>query len=419
MKLSRTRFLPGLAIYLFVMVGGNGWKEALNPKSWKHSYVNFAHRYPTTELFWLHSILQFLLPQRSAVFSMPLVLIAMLCMVQSTCGARKRPVLFVVAGVAVGMIPLTSGHSFLAICMWALFVALFEFALLRPQRWERFVAKWLWFGIPVLVMGLPQCMLFIGALKMSINPIWTDYYKRGFPVKASRLFWWDSLSVFLVITVFHCWFALSERQIKFYLPSTCIFAISNFLRYQPGAMNNSKVFFACWYVIAVVCAAEFIIKLYRSRFTIFRFIAIVFVIEMSATSVCCFIQTARHTYLLLDEQSTIYSHWIDENVPLDAIALTDHHGYSPFCIAAGRTSLMSFVGWTNSLGIDSTARISLLDAMIESDFAPSLIVANGVSYAETVSWLKLNFSIGERDRNWNLVFEEGEIQAYEYIVPAF
>jgi hypothetical protein len=419
MRLSRTRFVPGLAIYLFVMAGGNGWKEALNPKSWESASVNFAHRYPIAELFWLNSILHFLLPQRSAVFSMPLVLMAMLCIVQSTSGQRKRPILFLVAGVAVGMIPFTSGHSFLAICMWVLFLAIFEFDLFRPQRWGRFIVEWLWFGIPVLVIGLPQCLMFIGAAKMSINPIWTEYYAPGFPVKATCLLWWNSLSVFVIITVFHCWFALNERQIKFYLPSICIFVISNFLRYQSGAMNNSKVFFAGWYVIAVVCAAEFIITLYRSSFAIFRFIAIVFLIEMSATSVCCFIQTARLRYLLLDEQSIIYSHWIDENVPIDAIAFTDRHGHSPFCIAAGRTSLMSFVGWTHSLGIDSTARMSLLDRIIESDFTPSLVVANGVSYAEIISWLMSNFSIGERDRNWNLVFREGRIQLYEYIVPPF
>jgi hypothetical protein len=416
MKLSRTRLVPGLAVYLFVMAGGNGWRVALDPKSWELFYVNFAHRYPIIDLFWLHSILHFLLPQRSAVFSMPLVLIAMVYIVQSTSGPRKRRILFVIAGVAVGMIPFTSGHSFLAICMWALFVAVFEFDFWSPRT---FIAKWLWFGIPVLVIGLPQCLVFIGAVQMSIKPIWTDYFLRGFSAMASRLLWWNSLSVFVTISVFHCWFALNERQIKFYLPSICIFVISNFLRYQSGAMNNTKVFFAGWYLIAVVCAAEFIIKLYRSRFTIFRFVAIVFLIEMSATSVCCFIQTARFRQLLLDEHSVVYSHWIDENVPIDAIALTDSHGYSPFCIAGGRTSLMSFVGWTNSLGIDSAERISLLKGIIEFDFPRSLVVANGISYAETLPWLELNFSIRERDWNWNLVFEAGTIRLYEYIVPTF
>jgi hypothetical protein len=256
--------------------------------------------------------------------------------------------------------------------------------------------------------------LYKKRLALSIEPIWWEYYRPGHPLYALRNMWWNSLSSFFVLALFHCWFVITRHQIRFYFPSMCVFWISHFVRYQIGAMNNSKVFFTGWFVIAVIMVAEVILKLWKS---ILRLIAIVLVMEMTAASVCCFIHTLSRPNMILSDYSIEYANWIIENVPHDAIAITDSHGYSPFCFLAGRMSFLSFIGWPASQGIDIGDRVNLSNKFQKTKYKSSLLSHLGMSYADMLREDPLNLSAN--DLNWNIVFENYWFTLREFLPPRF
>jgi hypothetical protein len=177
-------------------------------------------------------------------------------------------------------------------------------------------------------------------------------------------------------------------------------------------MNNSKIFFTGWFVIAVAMVAEVILKLWNG---FLRLMAIILVVEMSAASVCCFIHTLSRPLTLLAEPCIEYASWVIENVPYNAIAITDQSGYSPFCFLTGRMSFLSFIGWPLSQKMDISDRINLSKKFLKRNCKSSLFSHLGISYAEMLRDDPLNLSAN--DLNWNIVFQNNWYTLREFLRP--
>jgi hypothetical protein len=193
----------------------------------------------------------------------------------------------------------------------------------------------------------------------------------------------------------------------------CIFGVSNFVRYQVGAMNNSKVFFTGWFVIAVVCVAEVLLKLWNDGRVWLKGIAVLLLIEMSAASVCCFVHTILNKIVLFEGKGIEYANWVIENVPKEAVAITDLYGFSPFSVLAGRMSFLSFVGWPISQGIDVSERVNLTKRFVKGNVRGSIFESLGISYAEKYREEVLNLS--RYNWNWTEVFCNDDYTLWEFI----
>jgi hypothetical protein len=419
-RLTEHKYVPELGLFLYCVAGGSGWRHALDPVCWADSHMNFIHRWKYGDLFWLQPVLQFLLPQRSAIYSMPMVLTALICLIEGTKTVRFNRRLLGVAGVTASLIPLQSGHSFVAISMYAAFFALFGFLRAPVQTWLDSIKAWLFFGVPLLVFALPQLLIFTSdksrGLMFSVDPIWREYLNGTSPI---LLFWWASLSDFVMIAAFHAWFVLDRLQIQVYLPGFAVFAISNIVRYQVGAMNNSKVMLAVWHPFASLAVAEFIAKLWGKKGKILKVVAAIFLIEMSTSTILCCIQKPRTTRYLLPEHMQDYGFWVIENVPVDAVVLTEKWGITPVSVLAGRYSFLSFVGWTGSHGINTTEAEAVKKQINTTKCPPEFFRKHGISYAEHFRSVDRVFEIDEFDAHWQAVYVYEDTKLYQLIEDPF
>jgi hypothetical protein len=73
---SSARFVPEFAIFCFFMAGGVGWRYLFVQQCRDNPNANMVHAFcDNIFTFWIHPLIHFLLPQRSALFSMPIVIL--------------------------------------------------------------------------------------------------------------------------------------------------------------------------------------------------------------------------------------------------------------------------------------------------------------------------------------------------------
>lgn len=378
---SAHKIVPELSVFLFILAGGNGWKLIFNKDNMDMYNLNFAHNFGDRETFWIHSVIHFLFPQRSAMFSMPIIICVMTCIIEIRQNSYQNRLLLFFSGFLVSLIPMCSGHSFIGICLFCFFCAICDFPWFLKNKWLSFTYNWIIFAVPIIIIGVPQAIMFVGRAKgdsfMSIDPIWNDYFKGFF---APFIMWWESLSSFVFISVFYSWFVLSSKQVMFYLPSFVLFIISNFIRYQPGAMDNTKVFYAGWYPMACICVAEFLIKYYYKPGLFYSIAIQIVFFSMILSGLLCIIKSLLIPFPVFENEDWETGHWIIENTPLNSVFLTNFYPGCSATAIAGRTGFLTFPGWVWTHGLPLNDRYNLVNKMWKNLATYEDFVKNGVNY---------------------------------------
>ena len=195
----------------------------------------------------------------------------------------------------------------------------------------------------------------------SIEPIWheTEIHPRFLFLKI----WWDSLSTFVVFAIFLVWFTLDFPQVRRYLPTIGIFIVSNFVRYQPGAMDNTKVFIASWLPLASAAVAHLVSyvgsKAMRTKdFGVF-FALCVTVACFLASSAVSVIKFNMYEYTLFSEADRNFGLWAMENSHPDAVFMSSWWHAHPAMVLGGRAITTGYPGWvwTHGLSIDDRQKM--------------------------------------------------------------
>jgi hypothetical protein len=184
---SGAALVPELTVLLFCFAGGDGWKRLFrDPRTADATELlntNYAHNLGDHETFWLHSLIHFMFPQRSAMFTVAPCVVATIAIVE---GARRGYAGWApmgVAGLCAALTPMASGHSFLALCLLAAFFALATCPFRRPAQWPRFLGAWAVFALPIAAVGFPQGLAFVGRARqggfLKLERIWSEYGGPG------------------------------------------------------------------------------------------------------------------------------------------------------------------------------------------------------------------------------------------------
>jgi hypothetical protein len=416
-QFSTERFVAEATVVLFCFAGGDGWKRLFRDYSSADPSVllntNYAHNFGDHETFWIHPVIHFLFPQRSAMFSMPLVIVATIAFVQCIAGGYQSKLLMFVAGLSISLIPMTSGHSFLAVCILAGFFAAGSFPLKNPGRWMNFFVHWLLFSVPIVVVGLPQSLAYVRRAWLGefvrAEVIWKEYGKAT--LGTCLWMWWESLSVFLVLSIFHCWFALERRQIAIYGPAFGVFILANILRFQPGAMDNTKIFIAAWYPLACCAVGQFFARLHTRTPPLAAALAI----GATASGILCIVKSLSVPFPIFLPQDLEVGLWAIENTPLESVFLTTEYPGMAVTAIAGRTALMTFPGWAWTHGIYNVYRTALVAEMWKTANA-QLFRERGTRYAlSMLGRQKERFNVNEPDPGWITVFKLKGVEVWEVV----
>lgn len=414
-------YIPEITVILFFFVGGSGWMSFFNQSiRWERSQgwnTNYAHNLGTHETFWIHSFMHFLLPQRSAMFSMPLCVCTMICLHQAAFGQFRRFQPLFLAGFFVSLMPMVSGHSFISISLYSAFLAAWHCPWLSPHEWKDFLAKWLFFAAPIVVIGIPQCLLFITRVRHSdkpfiyFDPIWKGY--SGF-----FTMWWESLSIFVWISCVHSWCLVRRHQMSAHVPAFCVFVIGNLFRFQPVAMDNTKIFFAGWYPIACCSVALFFAKLFHQRNKVIKSTAILLFMGTIAAGTLCIIKSLSRPFPLFSEIQWQSGIWAIENTPVDAVFLTGSFPAVPATTIAGRLGFLTFHGWAWTHGLHLGPRLSAAKTMW-MHHNTTMFRQNNVRYIYHSSNSRWNLTIDKYSPEWLAVFHSQDTTILELVTDLF
>jgi hypothetical protein len=287
----------------------------------------------------------------------------------------------VLAGLMMGILPCLSAHSFIGIGEYALFICAINFPW-RPFRFSA-ILQWAKFGVPAALIALPQVLWLMRTKRRDffvVKPIWFETNtKLGF-----FTMWWESLGAFVMLSLFHVWFAMTKRQRLMYWPAIGVFVVSNFLRYQPGAMDNTKVYLCAWYPLACVAVAEYIVAtLLRARAQLVFVTAAVVLVVFGFVfgSIVCIYKALIHPFPMFSNDEMQFGIWVMQNTRRDAKMLAEGWHASPMMSIGGRLITMGYAGWIWSHGLDYGGRLDWSKRLAHERENISRFDLEGISYA--------------------------------------
>lgn len=386
-QFSRRRYVPELGIIFYLLASGTGWRYAFIKKCRDNINTNFVHSFcENTYTFWIHSLIHFLLPQRSGLFSSPISIYVISLLITISKDIKNSQKTALLAGIMMGIVPMMSAHSYIAVGEYAIFICLMNFPFKQLSKWFVTIKTWCCFGFPALFISIPQ-IIWLTREKRSnfftFNPIHkeTDSSTFGF-----FKVWWSSLGAFVFLSLISVWIFNSKEQNFMYLPSVCVWIISNIIRYQPGAMDNTKVFLVAWYPLACSAVANFFILTWKlssekarnaqffknkkdsnfgsflKKFAVLNGFVIKIAIIVATVGFCygssvCIYKAVAYSFPMFNIKEKNLGLWMTENTPKNAVMMCGGWGQNPVMSIGGRLVTLGYLGWVWTHGLDMNTRM--------------------------------------------------------------
>lgn len=417
-EFSRCHITSALSLVLFVNLGGLGWIKLI----WNdHGYGDWVHNWGKNQFeYWFHPLMHILIPQRASLWSMPLCYWTILCLIH---GIEKSDFkMFILAGIYVGFMPLVQVHSYVAVAQWAIAYCLihFPYKKLREKRWKgvlKYVGKWAVFAVVANVMALPQLYPFMNRLSsaksqfVQLNPIWNTNEKKNMKF-APLVLWWRGLGIFWALSFIGI-VLLNKRQIKTYIPSIVVYLITNFVRYQPWELDNTKLFYAAWIPLALPVVAGYLYRL-GSKDVLFMCIALVLGFSACLSSFVHTLDCLVSISEIFGNHDIEFGQWVAENTDTKAIFLTSTWHAHPCATIAGRQLYMGYGGWVVSHGLEYWNRSNENGRMSSDPIRLASFTANNISYVISHNNEFEAFSNKTaRTDKWNVVFDNRDYRVWK------
>jgi hypothetical protein len=306
------------------------------------------------ELRWGNLFITMLLPQRSILLGMPLVVVVWTlwwqAVGQDDVGSRRVRRLLAGAGAITGLLPLVHAHAFAVTLDVAAAIAI----LGRRGR------DWAWYFVPALAVSAPQFLWLVSGTSLQAGRFlgWHLGWDRG--TRSPLGFWLDNLGLFLpALLVALVWGGkdgwLSRRQLLFYAPFLACFVLPNVLQLSPWIWDNIK-FLVWWHVASAPLVALLLARVWRMEGA-FRWVAALagVVLTLSGMLDVARVASGRIENGIYTAPAVAFGHRIRAVTPVGSIVLHAPTHNSEVYLA-GRRSVMGYSGHTWSQGMDAGTR---------------------------------------------------------------
>lgn len=414
---SPLKYVAEMGMVLFVFAGGIGWKYFFIKESRDNVNSNYSHSFINgRETFWIQAIAQYIFPQRSGAFSIALCLLIMSILIYLVEGSFSKdkshiiPLLtdhksIFLAGVMMGILPMISAHAYISVGLYALAICGITFPWTNFIKWIPYIKSWSIFGFTAIVLSLPQLLYLSDRLSqsnnfISINPIWTETESRRYSYLGYFTMWWDSLGTFHFLSLLNVWFLMCSKHFLIYIPAIFVYVVANFVRFQPGAMDNTKVFISSWYPLACVASSLYLMQLlmFAKKFRKIVILAVVSLfISFSLSSALCFYKNLANEFPMFTESEMELGIWFMSNTHrLSNVFSNGWHACPPMSIG-GRSITMGYPGWVWTHGLDYGKRY---------DWQQELYKRRD-DYGAFESY-KLRYAISKQESSGSNMFEEND-----------
>ena len=375
-----------LALYMFFITGGLGFIYYLNNDGMFYSIFNEYYmtptNYPPLNLRWVNVICDMLVPQRTFLMGLSVVVPILLVIKKSI--DKRSNFNMLIAGIMAASLPMIHTHSFLAlgiICAGLLIGGILVYDVSEIE-WAK---KWGIFLIPVVLLAAPQLFFWIFTQSQSFLKIHLDWVNEG---EFWPWFWLKNIGLpFLLIIPA---FIYTSRKNKLWLASaTLIFIIAEIIIFQPNQYDNNKLMLI-WYVFVVIIVAEYLVMLYqklKGAGRIYIAILTAFVLFTSGTLTIGREIKSNGRYRLYSQNQIECAEAVDESTAADALFITGHQHLNEIAALAGRNIYAGSTIYVYFHGLDYTGRYEQIKNIYEdASLAPSILEEIGADYIYVSSY---------------------------------
>jgi hypothetical protein len=214
---------------------------------------------------------------------------------------------------------------------------------------------------------------------MQFNPVYKETDAR-FGIGFLKV-WWYSLGSFLVVAIGLVWSVTDSRQNAFYGPSIGVWIVSNFIRYQPGAMDNTKVFFAGWYSLACAAVAHYAVVMWRRKKVEVRVCVGLALAGAFASACVCIWKAAFSPFPMFSRDERDIGVWVMHNAKRDAAVLASGWHANTLMALAGKLVTMGYGGWVWTHGLSLDDRWKFIADLIANRENPAMFAPHKIEYA--------------------------------------
>jgi hypothetical protein len=363
----------------------------------------------TGELRWGNIFVTMLMPQRSILMGMPLVVAiwtlwwqAIDTDVAAGDEARRRRLL-AGAGALTGLLPLVHAHAFLVTAAVAAVVALAS----------RRLAEWRGFFVFAAVLALPQIAWLAAGSSLQSEQFVAFHIGWDRGQRPPTAFWIYNLGLFIpLLVVALVWGSrarwLSRRHLLLYLPFLACFVVPNVLKLSPWIWDNIK-FLIWWHLASAPIIAMLLARLWR-RNGGWRFAAAASLVALTLSGALDVARVATNAIELriYDGPAVAFGHRIRAVTPPKSIVL---HAptYNSEVFLAGRRSVLGYPGHTWSQGLDAGNREDEIRAFYAlGPDATDLVERYGVGYV----------LVGPRERDIAGDLDDGRFDALRLVAES-
>jgi hypothetical protein len=358
---------------------------------------------------WLNPVLAFMYPQRSTLFGFNLALLVMAVLWVALRQSLPGRAPFLAAGVVAGLSPLFHIHAF------GTMVALGAFWAVISRRRE-----WIWFFVPVVLLGVPAVlwMLGPGATRLTPQLGWLS----GTDGHGDNViwFWFKNMGLFIpLLVIAQLWPRLMPDGFALHFaPLWLWFLVPNIVVLQRWDWDNNK-FFVFWALFGAVLVAAALVRMAeRSREgLVLAAIATVILTLAGGLSLVRASNYSLSSALFADAPGVEAATWVRTHTEPDAVVLMAPDHNEPVADLGGRKLVVGYAGWLWTYGLnDWPAKTADAQIMLRGGESTQLLVRQyGVRYV-VIGPHELNPTVGARpdywERNADRVYANGTYTIY-------
>jgi hypothetical protein len=407
---DRRGWLALVPIFLFFLSAGPGgweWLAEIRAGGWEKLALPPKEYGRIDEYQWYagNFLVGMLLTQRAFLPGMTIAVWVLVWLRKAVESGEKR--LFLLCGLAAGLLPIVHVHSLFAVIAFGVFFAL-----------PRFKAALLWAALPGGALAGTLSFLFLRPSFSYPNFIsWHPFFVAP-TLQEWPLMWWRLWGMALPTALVGALLGARGPLVK---GGALLFLLGNLFLFQPIPWDNSKVFL--WAYLGLCPAMTHTLGWLWARKWWGPPSALLLTFHLTITGLANVVhlwRTDAHRAMVLSAGDARLGEKVRRETPPDAVFLSAADVANPVMVWGARPIFMGFGGWMPNFGVPPTEaqrRERVIRTVLAGGpDAPALARESGVSYIfvgpseRSESWRADEAAIASRFPLWH---RDGEFSVYK------
>jgi len=409
-----------LSFVLFFLNGGLGLIYFVKDHSFYELFTGFYHT-PTNltdkNIRWVNVIVDMLLPQRATLFGWAVLFSVLFLLFRAV--FKKQDSLFLPAGILGGLLPMIHTHSYFALGLvafcWLIYSAL------RDRFSVRWLKSWLSFGLPAVLLAVPQLYLWTFH-SVSGNEQFLRFHLDWVNAGSENWlwFWLKNIGPMFIVIPFAFLFADREQQAAL-SPAVFIFILCELFVFQPNVYDNNKLLYVSYALFCMVSADRIVVcgKKVASRPLRAALLSLFLVLSTNAALFSLGREvvsgTSAYAYRLFSRHDTAAAEFVLHDTAPDALFLTANNHNNAVAALTGRNVFCGCPSYLFYHGLDYSGRMDVCRRLLsDSDFFESWHDEYGIDYVYVGSYERALGCCEEYfAAAFPVVFRSGDVTVYK------